>query len=57
MKRFDEIRGLLMSLEGDFEKFFEKEDKATARRLDEGLQRVSKMAQEIRTDIQTRIKA
>ncbi len=52
MKRFDEIRNLIMSLEGDFEKFYDKKNQAAGTRVRKGMQDLKNMAQEIRIEVQ-----
>ncbi len=52
MKRFDQIRDLVMSLEGDFEKFYDKGNQAAGTRVRKGMQDLKNLAQEIRVEIQ-----
>jgi len=52
MKRFDEIRDLIMSLEGDFEKFYDKGNQAAGTRVRQGMQKLKTVAQEIRVEVQ-----
>ncbi len=52
MKRFDQIKDLLMSLEGDFQKFYDKENSAAGTRVRKGMQDVKNLAQEIRIEVQ-----
>lgn len=52
MKRFDEIRDLLMSLEGDFVKFYDKENQAAGTRVRKGMQDIKNLSQEIRVEVQ-----
>jgi hypothetical protein len=52
MKRFDQIRELVMSLEGDFEKFYDKGNQAAGTRVRKGMQDLKNLAQEIRIEIQ-----
>lgn len=52
MKRFDQIRDLLMSLEGDFQKFYDKNNSAAGTRVRKGMQDVKNLAQEIRIEVQ-----
>ncbi|MBC8110829.1 MAG: histone H1 [Verrucomicrobia bacterium] len=52
MKRFDEIRDLVMSLEGDFEKFYDKGNQAAGTRVRQGMQTLKTLAQDIRTEVQ-----
>jgi len=52
MARFDEIKNLVMSLEGDFEKFYEKGNQAAGTRVRKGMQDLKTLAQEIRSEVQ-----
>ncbi len=52
MKRFDQIKDLLMSLEGDFQKFYDKGNSAAGTRVRKGMQDVKNLAQEIRIEVQ-----
>lgn len=52
MKRFDEIRDLVMSLEGDFQKFYDKKNQAAGTRVRKGMQELKNLAQEIRVEVQ-----
>ncbi|BDD10675.1 hypothetical protein FUAX_31070 [Fulvitalea axinellae] len=52
MKRFDEIRDLVLSLETDFRKFYEKDNQAAGTRVRKGMQELKNLAQEIRKEIQ-----
>ncbi len=52
MKRFDQIRDLVMSLEGDFVKFYDKENQAAGTRVRKGMQELKNLAQEIRIEVQ-----
>lgn len=52
MKRFDEVRDLIMSLEGDFEKFYDKKNQAAGTRVRKGMQELKNMAQDIRKEVQ-----
>lgn len=52
MKRFDEIRDLIMSLESDFEKFYDKGNQAAGTRVRKGMQDLKNLAQEIRIEVQ-----
>lgn len=50
--RFDELKSLVMSLEEDFAKFYEKGNKAAGTRVRKGMQDLKNTAQEIRTEVQ-----
>lgn len=52
MKKFDELRELVMSLEEDFGKFYDKGNKAAGTRVRKGMQQLKTMAQDIRKEVQ-----
>ncbi|MFD1140661.1 histone H1 [Larkinella insperata] len=52
MARFDEIKDLVLSLEGDFEKFYEKGNQAAGTRVRKGMQDLKTLAQNIRAEVQ-----
>ena len=52
MKRFDELRDLVMSLEGDFQKFYDKKNQAAGTRVRKGMQDLKNLAQDIRVEVQ-----
>jgi hypothetical protein len=52
MARFDEIKNLVLSLEGDFEKFYEKGNQAAGTRVRKGMQDLKTLAQGIRSEVQ-----
>jgi hypothetical protein len=52
MKRFNELKDLIMSLEGDFQKFYDKENQAAGTRVRKGMQDMKNLAQEIRIEVQ-----
>ena len=52
MKRFNEVRDLIASLEGDFEKFYDKQNQAAGTRVRKGMQDLKNLAQEIRIEVQ-----
>jgi hypothetical protein len=52
MKRFEQLKELVMSLEGDFEKFYDKENQAAGTRVRKGMQEMKNLAQEIRIEVQ-----
>jgi hypothetical protein len=54
MKRFDELRDLVMSLEADFEKFYDKGNQAAGTRVRKGMQDLKNLAQEIRIEVQNK---
>ncbi len=52
MKKFEQVRDLVMGLEGDFEKFYDKENQAAGTRVRKGMQELKNLAQEIRIEVQ-----
>ncbi|MCS5489374.1 MULTISPECIES: histone H1 [Algoriphagus] len=52
MSRFSEVKDLVMSLEADFEKFYEKGNQAAGTRVRKGMQELKNMAQDIRKEVQ-----
>jgi hypothetical protein len=54
MNRFDELKNLVMSLEGDFDKFYNKENQAAGTRVRKGMQDMKVLAQDIRSQVQNK---
>lgn len=52
MARFDEVKNLILSLEGDFEKFYDKKNQAAGTRVRKGMQDLKTLAQDIRSEVQ-----
>lgn len=52
MDRYAELRDLILSLETDFKKFYEKDNKAAGTRIRKGLQDLKNLSQEIRVEVQ-----
>lgn len=52
MSNFSKLKDLVMSLEGDFEKFYDKQNSAAGTRVRKGMQELKNLAQEIRTEVQ-----
>ncbi|MBD3628771.1 MULTISPECIES: histone H1 [Cyclobacterium] len=52
MNRFSEIKDLIMSLEADFEKFYDKKNQAAGTRVRKGMQDLKNLAQDIRKEVQ-----
>ena len=52
MNRFAEVRDLVMSLEADFNKFYDKNNKAAGTRVRKGMQDLKNLAQDIRMEVQ-----
>jgi hypothetical protein len=54
MERFNQVKDLLNSVEGDFEKFYEKDNKAAGTRVRKAMQDLKNLAQEIRIEVQNK---
>ncbi len=54
MNQFETIKNMLMDLEKDFEKFYDKGNNAAGTRVRKGLQDLKNKCQEIRLDVQNR---
>ncbi len=54
MKRFEEIRDKVLSLEGDFQKFYDKGNQAAGTRVRKGMQELKNLAQDIRVEVQSK---
>ncbi|GCC53075.1 histone H1 [Chryseotalea sanaruensis] len=52
MQKLQELKDLLASLEGDFDKFYNKGNSAAGTRIRKGMQDVKNLAQVIRTEVQ-----
>jgi len=52
MKRFEQLKNLVLSLEGDFQKFYDKENSAAGTRVRKGMQDLKNLCQEIRVEVQ-----
>jgi flagellar biosynthesis/type III secretory pathway protein FliH len=52
MEQYKKLHSLVITLEDDFRKFYEKGNKAAGTRVRQGMQRLKGLAQEIRTDVQ-----
>ena len=52
MNRFDELKNLVMSLEGDFDKFYNKQNQAAGTRVRKGMQDLKVLAQDIHSQVQ-----
>ena len=53
MKRFEQLRDLVNSLEADFDKFYDKKNQAAGTRVRKGMQEMKNLAQEIRIEVQS----
>lgn len=54
MSQFSKVQDLVNSLEGDFEKFYDKGNQAAGTRVRKGMQDLKNLAQEIRIDVQSK---
>ncbi|MET7256118.1 histone H1 [Dyadobacter jiangsuensis] len=54
MARFDEVKELVLSLEGDFDKFYNKGNQAAGTRVRKGMQDLKTLAQDIRAEVQNK---
>ncbi len=54
MSNFAQLKDLVMSLEADFEKFYDKGNSAAGTRVRKGMQELKNMAQTIRTEVQNK---
>lgn len=54
MGRFNEVQDLVNSLEGDFEKFYDKGNNAAGTRVRKGMQALKTLAQDVRVEVQNK---
>ena len=52
MSMFSKLQDHVNSLEGDFQKFYDKGNKAAGTRVRKGMQELKQLAQDIRSDVQ-----
>jgi hypothetical protein len=52
MKKFDDLKALIASLEGDADKFYNKANSAAGTRIRKGMQDLKNIAQAIRAEVQ-----
>jgi gamma-glutamyl:cysteine ligase YbdK (ATP-grasp superfamily) len=52
MNKFNEVKNLVMGLEGDFAKFYDGGNQAAGTRVRKGMQDLKTLAQNIRTEVQ-----
>lgn len=52
MSRFSEVRDLILDMEEDFVKFYEKGNQAAGTRVRKGMQDLKNIAQDIRKEVQ-----
>ena len=51
MRRYNQLKELVLSLEGDFVKFYDKDNQAAGTRVRNRMQALKTLAQEIRTSV------
>jgi hypothetical protein len=54
MNRFEQLKSLVLELEGDFSKFYDKGNQAAGTRVRKGMQDLKTLAQDIRTEVQNK---
>jgi len=54
MGRFNDVQNLVNSLEGDFEKFYDKGNNAAGTRVRKGMQALKTLSQEVRIEVQNK---
>ena len=52
MKKFEELKALIASIEGDADKFYNKANSAAGTRVRKGMQDLKNIAQAIRAEVQ-----
>jgi hypothetical protein len=52
MEKFEQIKALIESTQGDVEKFFDKGNAAAGSRIRKAMQGLKKLAQELRLEVQ-----
>ncbi|MDG1279375.1 MAG: histone H1 [Algoriphagus sp.] len=52
MSRFSEVRDMILGMEEDFVKFYEKGNQAAGTRVRKGMQDLKNIAQDIRKEVQ-----
>jgi hypothetical protein len=52
MNHYEKLKQLVLGIEDDFIKFYEKENNAAGTRVRKGMQDLKVLAQDIRTDVQ-----
>ena len=52
MEKYQKLKDLVLSVEDDFSKFYEKDNKAAGTRARKAMQELKNLAQEIRGEIQ-----
>ena len=54
MKRFEELKDIVLNAEGDFAKFYEKGNNAAGTRVRKTMQNLKNIAQDIRKEVQAK---
>lgn len=54
MEKYEQLKSLVADLADDFDKFYGKGNNAAGTRIRKGMQSVKSLAQEIRTDVQSK---
>ena len=54
MAKFNQLTDLIADAEGDFNKFYDKNNKAAGTRIRKTMQALKVLAQEIRTEVQSK---
>jgi hypothetical protein len=57
MSKFNELKELVMGLEADFHKFYDKNNSAAGTRVRKGMLELKNLAQDIRKEVQDKKKA
>jgi len=52
MKKYEDLKALVLSLEDDFQKFYDKNNNAAGTRVRKGMQELKNLAQDIRVEVQ-----
>ena len=52
MNRFEQLKDMVMGMEDDFNKFYDKKNQAAGTRVRKGMQEMKNLAQEIRVEVQ-----
>lgn len=52
MSRFEQLKDMVMAMEDDFSKFYDKKNQAAGTRVRKGMQDMKNLAQEIRVEVQ-----
>ena len=52
MQKYEEIKALIASIDGDVDKFYNKRNKSAGTRIRKAMQDLKKLAQDLRVDVQ-----